>query len=70
VGRVAKARKCLHKHALDCWPLPTTIRRVTDVAQPVVLVAEELSLAGIALLEADFEVRYVDGSARAALLPA
>jgi D-3-phosphoglycerate dehydrogenase len=40
------------------------------VVQPVVLVAEELSLAGIALLEADFEVRYVDSSARAALLPA
>ncbi len=38
--------------------------------QPVVLVAEELSPAGIALLESDFAVRYADGSDRAALLPA
>jgi len=37
---------------------------------PVVLVAEELSPAGIALLEADFEVRYTDGADRARLLPA
>jgi len=40
------------------------------VPQPVVLVAEELSPAGIALLESDFAVRYADGSDRAALLPA
>ena len=37
---------------------------------PVVLVAEELSPAGIALLEASFEVRYVDGADRSKLLPA
>jgi D-3-phosphoglycerate dehydrogenase / 2-oxoglutarate reductase len=37
---------------------------------PVVLVAEELSPAAIAQLESGFEVRYVDGSDRAALLPA
>ena len=37
---------------------------------PVVLVAEELSPAGIALLESDFEVRYADGADRAQLLPA
>ena len=37
---------------------------------PVVLVAEELSLAAIAQLESGFEVRSVDGSDRAALLPA
>lgn len=37
---------------------------------PVVLVAEELSPAGIAVLEADFEVRHVDGSDKAQLLPA
>ena len=37
---------------------------------PVVLVAEELSPAGIALLEASFEVRYTDGADRSQLLPA
>jgi D-3-phosphoglycerate dehydrogenase len=40
------------------------------VSAPVVLVAEELSPAGIALLEAAFEVRYTDGSDRSLLLPA
>lgn len=38
--------------------------------RPVVLVAEELSPAGLALLAADFEVRHVDGADRTALLPA
>ena len=37
---------------------------------PIVLVAEELSPAGIALLEADFDVRHTDGADRAQLLPA
>ena len=37
---------------------------------PVVLVAEELSPAAIGQLEADFQVRHVDGADRAALLPA
>ncbi|MGB6453715.1 MAG: phosphoglycerate dehydrogenase [Streptosporangiaceae bacterium] len=37
---------------------------------PVVLVAEELSPAGIALLESSFEVRYTDGADRSKLLPA
>ena len=37
---------------------------------PIVLVAEELSPAGVALLESDFEVRYTDGADRAQLLPA
>ena len=37
---------------------------------PVVLVAEELSPAGIALLESSFEVRYTDGADRSQLLPA
>ncbi len=37
---------------------------------PIVLVAEELSPAAIALLESDFEVRYVNGADRSALLPA
>jgi D-3-phosphoglycerate dehydrogenase len=37
---------------------------------PIVLVAEELSPAGIALLESEFEVKYTDGADRAQLLPA
>src|SRR5215469_15409186 len=40
------------------------------VAAPVVLVAEELSPAGIALLESSFEVRFTDGADRGKLLPA
>jgi len=40
------------------------------VPAPIVLVAEELSPAAIAQLEADFVVRHVDGADRAALLPA
>ncbi|MFC7327803.1 phosphoglycerate dehydrogenase [Marinactinospora rubrisoli] len=38
--------------------------------KPVVLVAEELSPAGVALLEEDFEVRSTDGADRSLLLPA
>ena len=41
-----------------------------QASRPVVLVAEELSPAGIGLLSEDFEVRQVDGADRAALLPA
>ncbi|GAB3717987.1 phosphoglycerate dehydrogenase [Nocardiopsis nanhaiensis] len=40
------------------------------MTKPVVLVAEKLSPAGIALLEDDFEVRHVDGADRSQLLPA
>jgi len=40
------------------------------VPVPIVLVAEELSPAAIALLEQDFEVRYADGADRSALLEA
>ncbi len=40
------------------------------MSRPIVLVAEKLSPAGIALLDSDFEVRYADGADRAALLPA
>jgi D-3-phosphoglycerate dehydrogenase / 2-oxoglutarate reductase len=40
------------------------------VPVPVVLVAEELSPAGIALLESSFDVRYADGADRSKLLPA
>ncbi|MCW2946273.1 MAG: D-3-phosphoglycerate dehydrogenase [Actinoallomurus sp.] len=40
------------------------------MTKPVVLVAEELSPAGIALLEPDFEVRHTDGADRAGLLAA
>ncbi|MFC4588341.1 phosphoglycerate dehydrogenase [Sphaerisporangium corydalis] len=38
--------------------------------KPVVLVAEELSEAGLAVLEADFEVRHTDGADRSQFLPA
>ncbi|MFC6085739.1 phosphoglycerate dehydrogenase [Sphaerisporangium aureirubrum] len=38
--------------------------------KPVVLVAEELSEAGIALLATDFEVRHTDGADRSQFLPA
>ena len=37
---------------------------------PIVLIAEELSPSAIEQLEADFDVRHVDGADRAALLPA
>jgi D-3-phosphoglycerate dehydrogenase / 2-oxoglutarate reductase len=40
------------------------------LSKPVVLVAEELSPAGMALLEADFEVRRTDGADRERLLAA
>ncbi|RJL25078.1 phosphoglycerate dehydrogenase [Bailinhaonella thermotolerans] len=43
---------------------------MTDNRRPIVLVAEELSEAGLAVLGADFEVRHTDGSDRAQLLPA
>lgn len=40
------------------------------MSKPVVLIAEELSRAGIDLLSGDFDVREVDGTDRAALLAA
>jgi D-3-phosphoglycerate dehydrogenase len=40
------------------------------VPAPIVLIAEELSPIAIAQLEADFDVRHVDGADRAALLAA
>jgi D-3-phosphoglycerate dehydrogenase / 2-oxoglutarate reductase len=40
------------------------------VSAPIVLITEELSPAGIAQLEPDFEIRYADGGDRAQLLPA
>lgn len=40
------------------------------MSKPVVLIAEELSPATIDALGPDFEVRHIDGSDRAALLPA
>jgi D-3-phosphoglycerate dehydrogenase len=40
------------------------------VPRPVVLVAEDLAPAGIAQLEAAFDVRYAEGGDRAQLLPA
>ena len=48
----------------------TDARRAAAVPTPIVLVAEELSPAAIAQLESGFEVRYVDGADRVALLPA
>ena len=40
------------------------------MSTPIVLIAEELSPAGIAQLESGFDVRYADGADRAQLLPA
>jgi D-3-phosphoglycerate dehydrogenase / 2-oxoglutarate reductase len=40
------------------------------VSTPIVLIAEELSPAGIALLEPGFEIRHADGADREQLLPA
>jgi D-3-phosphoglycerate dehydrogenase len=40
------------------------------VPSPIVLVAEELSPAGIAQLKSGFDVRYTNGADRSALLPA
>jgi D-3-phosphoglycerate dehydrogenase / 2-oxoglutarate reductase len=40
------------------------------VSVPIVLVAEELSPAGLAQLESGFDVRFADGADRASLLPA
>ncbi len=40
------------------------------MSKPVILVAEELSPAGLELLAGSFEIRHVDGADRAALLPA
>jgi D-3-phosphoglycerate dehydrogenase / 2-oxoglutarate reductase len=40
------------------------------VSTPIILIAEELSPAGVAQLESGFEIRYADGSDRAQLLPA
>jgi D-3-phosphoglycerate dehydrogenase / 2-oxoglutarate reductase len=40
------------------------------VPAPIILVAEELSPAGIAQLDPGFEIRYTDGADRRALLPA
>jgi D-3-phosphoglycerate dehydrogenase / 2-oxoglutarate reductase len=40
------------------------------VSTPIVLIAEELSPAGIAQLESGFELRYADGADRSQLLPA
>ena len=37
---------------------------------PVVLIAEELAPAAVAVLAAEFEVRHVDGTDRPALLAA
>ncbi len=49
--------------------MPSAAERA-NVSTPIVLIAEELSPAGIAQLESGFEIRYVDGADRAQLLPA
>jgi D-3-phosphoglycerate dehydrogenase / 2-oxoglutarate reductase len=41
-----------------------------NVSTPIILIAEELSPAGIELLGDGFEIRYTDGADRAKLLPA
>ena len=51
----------------NCPPRP---RPPEDLCQTVVLVAEQLSPAGLAQLDSGFEVRHTDGSDRAQLLPA
>jgi D-3-phosphoglycerate dehydrogenase / 2-oxoglutarate reductase len=50
--------------------LGLTATEGANVSTPIVLIAEELSPAGIAQLESGFEIRYADGSDRAQLLPA
>ncbi len=50
--------------------MPTAAILGSAVPAPIVLVAEELSPAGIALLESVFDMRYADGADRGALLPA
>jgi D-3-phosphoglycerate dehydrogenase / 2-oxoglutarate reductase len=40
------------------------------VSTPIILIAEELSAAGIEQLQEGFEIRYADGADRAQLLPA
>ncbi len=50
--------------------IPHPIPKEPSLSKPVVLVAEELSPAGVAVLEADFEVRHADGADRQALLSA
>jgi D-3-phosphoglycerate dehydrogenase len=65
------ARLLCARPAYPCPPSPlTAIVRRANVSTPIVLIAEELSPAGIAQLESDFEIRYTDGADRAQLLPA
>src|SRR5215470_4796871 len=52
------------------WTLRLQRPRGSAVPVPIVLVAEELSPAAVALLESDFEVRRADGADRSELLPA
>jgi D-3-phosphoglycerate dehydrogenase / 2-oxoglutarate reductase len=77
--RAAGARVDPHVPAIrDQAGRRDSLGRVTNVCRhlgegptvPVVLVAEELSPAGVDLLSEQFEVRHVDGADRSALLPA
>src|SRR5262245_29579609 len=49
---------------------PPVAARERTLSKPAVLVTEELSPAGIALLEPDFDVRRADGADRVQLLSA
>jgi len=50
--------------------MPLTAVGRANVSTPIVLIAEELSPAGIAQLESGFDIRYADGADRAQLLAA
>jgi len=43
---------------------------VPNPTRPVVLIAEKLAQSAMDVLGSDFDIRYVDGADRAALLPA
>jgi D-3-phosphoglycerate dehydrogenase len=51
-------------------PMFSDVAGRTDVSTPIILIAEELSPAGIEQLQGDFEIRHADGADRAQLLPA
>src|SRR5580693_7755501 len=53
---------------LSCRPLP--LPRRANVSTPIVLITEELSPAGFAVLESGFEIRHADGADREQLLAA
>ncbi|MET3803828.1 D-3-phosphoglycerate dehydrogenase [Nakamurella sp. UYEF19] len=46
------------------------MNKVSKPGKPIVLIAEKLAQSAMDVLGSDFEIRYVDGADRAALLPA